>query len=156
LKPEVSKASLKSLFDETQEVLLLEADRYGLPRGQIEPRIWAKARLILAATTAVEAQTASKRVISSLRFHLQVLSYYAHRIPGPCTPETLEKKAKQAESLAKMQEKFGKDEAAAKQRLRAKTLLAKAETMRSGVPSKQVRHPLNRRKIIRAPARSRK
>jgi hypothetical protein len=155
---EVSKTSLKMLFDETQQSMLKEADTYGLPRSEIEPRHWAKAKLVLSAPNLVEAQLASNRAISSLHVHLLVLTHYAKRIPGQRTPENLEKKAKQAEGIAKMQEKFGKTEAAEQQRTKAKTLRSEAEKLRGNPESppivRRVRRPVVRRPIVRARKRS--
>lgn len=131
---EVSKASLKALFNETREEMLKMADFYGLPRGQIKQRHWVNAKNILIADSDQQALKAQRKAISSLRFNLQILAYYEKCIPGPQTPERLEEKAKGAESLAKMQEKFGKDDAARQQRTRAKKLRAAAEKLRGEKP----------------------
>ena len=125
------QAARQSVFEETENQMNEVADYYGLPRADIEERIKEKARKVLEAATLSEAQELSKKAIDCLHTACLVLAYYSKRIPGPRTPEALEKKAKKAESLAKFQESRGNDEAAAKQRARAEKLKNDAKELRA-------------------------
>lgn len=140
-------AALNLLHIETWKEMEEVATLYGLPLEDIEERHKLKAKLILTAPDLSTAQEMSKKAVESLRMSCSVLAYYLKRIPGPKTPESLEKKAKQAENLAKFQESLGKDEAATKQKVRAESLRAEAASLRETsknpppMAKKRTKHP---------------
>lgn len=110
-----------------QQYILKLAEYYRYS-GDIDDRVWIKADKCLSATTPEEANTAIAEAAKSAQVYFLSL-WGSKKAAGPATPESFEKQAKSAESLAKMFEKKGDDEAAQKQRDRAEQLRAQKGTL---------------------------
>ena len=133
-----SKKYLKDLVKQTKSKMISTAAHYGLPEADIPDRYYQKLALVLNAKDYEEAGQLANKAWDS--FFICVLSMWAKKeIPGPTTPESLEKKAKQAEGLARMLEKKGDDDAAKKQRLKADGFLKEADALRQSNNSQESR-----------------
>jgi hypothetical protein len=119
------------LISSIEKEMVKMAEHYGLPENDIPQRNLNKLALVLGAKTHDEAALLAKGALDS--FFITVLWMWAKKmIPGPTTRESLEKGAKQADSLAKMLENKGHDDAAKKQRARAAKLRKEANELREG------------------------
>ena len=124
-----TKKYLKELVADTKVRMVKMAIHYGLPQSDIPERNWFKLTQVLTSKSFDEARDLATKAYDSM--FVCVLSMWAKKeIPGPTTPESLEKKAKQAEGLARMLEKKGEDDAAKKQRLKADDFLKEADALR--------------------------
>ena len=124
-----TKKYLKELVADMKGQMVKMAVHYGLPQSDIPERNWLKLSQVLTAQSYDEARDLATKAYDSM--FVCVLSMWAKKeIPGPTTPESLEKKAKQSEGLARMLEKKGDDDAAKKQRLKADGFLKEADALR--------------------------
>ena len=127
----VAKKYLKEVVAQTKARMLSTAEHYGLPEEDIPDRYHQQLSDILKATDYEEARISASKVWD--KFFICVLSMWAKKeIPGPKTPENLEKRARQAESLAKMLVNKGNDEAAQKQFKKAEAFRKEAAAMGRG------------------------
>lgn len=146
------KEFLLDLYERTKKAMREMADYYGLPQERIVERHWAKAQLILPTETKMpsfeEAELLSKKAIDSVRM-TSLAGMCNGTVPGPRTAERLEKKAKQALTLAEWQDSLGKEKAASKQRARAEELQAEAAKLREKpVASEPMISPSRRRRDL--------
>lgn len=150
----MKKRELTSHLDKLYKDTLAEFERvasyYGLPAEGITERHKAKARAILTAPDCDEAAVLAKKAVNSLCLTC-LTEWAAKRIPGPRTPEALEKRAKQAEGLAKLQESKGNDKAAARQLKRAEDLRKEAAEMRGITPKRTRRVKASRKEHVATP-----
>lgn len=132
----MTKRELVAQLKELQQRSLVEmkstAEHYGLP--ELHDRHMEKLQKVLTAQTYEEGEALAKRATDSV-FLTCLSAWSSKRIPGPRTPEILEKKAKQADSLAKFQESRGNDKDAAKQKDRAERLRNEAGVLRGTKPA---------------------
>lgn len=127
----VTKKYLKEVMEQTKARMLSTAAHYGLPKEDIPERYHQRLSDILSSKDYEEARLAANKVWDN--FFVCVLSMWAKKeIPGPKTPESLEKKARQAESLAKMLVNKGDDDAAKKQLKKAEAFRKEAAAMGRG------------------------
>lgn len=138
VEPCPTKKELKALVSETKDRMVKMSIHYGLPANEIPERNLAKLSLVLSSKSYDEARDLAAKAYDSM--FVCVLSMWAKKeIPGPTTPESLEKKAKQAEGLARMLENKGGDDAAKKQRLKAGCFLKEADALRQSNYSQENR-----------------
>lgn len=128
---QVAKKYLKGIVEQTKARMLSTATHYGLPEEDIPDRYYQQLSEVLKATDYEDARLIANKVWD--KFFICVLSMWAKKeIPGPKTPESLEKRAKQAESLARMLENKGDDVAAKKQFKKAEAFRKEAAAMGRG------------------------
>jgi hypothetical protein len=121
--------AIQAIFTRAKQEMRDMADHYQMPWERLEDRHFEKLSRVLEAKSSKEADEQRGRAV----FAVQMVSLACRQkglIPGPKTVENFQKKAKGAESLAKLKEKQGNDKAAAKQRERAETLWAQAEELK--------------------------
>ena len=123
----INQAYRKAIYSDTLKSMERLAAEYGLEN--IEQRHLDKAKYILMAKTFEELKLLKAKAESSL-FIACLALWKAGKIPGPMTSDNLERKAKRADGIAKLQDTFGKPEAAEKQRQRADELRATAAQLR--------------------------
>jgi hypothetical protein len=105
--------------------------QYGI-KGDLFPNIKSRIEAIGDASTTEEAERLGSRVVNAM--FAQCLAAWAEgRAAGPETPESLEVKAKKAESLAKMLLNKDDDAGAERQKKRAQELREKAKQGRPEV-----------------------
>lgn len=93
-------SDFQALFDEACQYWATQSKHYGHD-GSRPLRIQGRLQAILAAPDLAAAQEALRKFRDSAFIYL-MSEWKKHRIPGPDEPRNWEKKARQAQSLAKM------------------------------------------------------
>jgi hypothetical protein len=113
------------LHQEGQRRILELAAHYRFPVEDIDDRIWQALDKVLAAPDSAEATVRLKTAVDKFDMHC-LGSWAKGKIKGPMSQESLEKEAKQAESLSKLLLNKDNEEAANKQLKRAERLRKEA------------------------------